>query len=217
MAGQRKRGLLDRLMADPAGWSLWVIGLLVIVALLGFYSCAKAATLTGSYTLPTKYEDGTTLPQSSIAYIGVEVGTCTGTAPAYTFGTKEGEVQVPPPATTYSVTVPRSFGLFCARARTVTTLGTPSVYTAAVSVNKVEPAPNPPVLAVPVIAGMLQTPVYTVTSTGARGTFVGFVDVGKQCSGPALFTYRGKSFREVPRTAVKLWGSTSLRLAAPCA
>jgi hypothetical protein len=32
-----------------------------------------------------------------------------------------------------------------------------------------------------------------------------------------LFTYRAKSFREVPRTAVKLWGTTTLRLAAPCA
>jgi hypothetical protein len=56
-----------------------------------------------------------------------------------------------------------------------------------------------------------------VASTGKMSAFVGFADVGTPCSGPVLFTYRAQSFREVPRANVKLWGATSLKLAAPCA
>jgi hypothetical protein len=86
--------------------------------------------------------------------------------------------------------------------------------TVAVTINT---QPLPPVLTVAVVAGMLQTPVYSVAATGKMSTFVGFADVGTQCTGAVLFTYRNKAFREVPRAAVKLWGSTTLRLAAPCA
>jgi hypothetical protein len=70
---------------------------------------------------------------------------------------------------------------------------------------------------VPVILGMTTTPVYSVARNGTMSAFVGFADVGSPCTGPVLFTYRSKQFREVPRGAVKLWGATSLRLAAPCA
>ncbi len=80
------------------------------------------------------------------------------------------------------------------------------------------PVPNPPVVTTAVIAGMLQTPVYPITVANARsGDAVGFADIGKACTGPVLFTYRKAKFREVARSDVQMWGSTSLRLAAPCA
>ena len=105
----------------------------------------------------------------------------------------------------------------CFRAFARNSYGVESLSSSVVSKTVPPPTPTPPVLAVPVIAGMTVTPVYSVAANGNMSTFVGFTDVGAQCSGPVLFTYRSKSFREVQRSSVKLWGATSLRLAAPCA
>lgn len=176
---------------------------------------ALAANLVVSWTNPTTNTDGTPIPVTgagSLTGTRVEWGTCSGTA----FGIKSGEVTAPAGVSTATITNVGP-GTWCARAFSRNTYGTESVASNVASKIVPAPVPNPPILAVPVIAGMAQTPVYSVASTGKMSTFVGFADVGTPCSGPVLFTYRTKAFREVPRASVKLWGSTSLRLAAPCA
>ena len=186
----------------------------IILALFGI-SRANAADVTLTWTHPTAFTDGTPLTPAMLANTRIEFGSCAGAA----FGTKTGEVNLAPSFLTTTITG-LAPGTWCFRAYSKTTAlygGLESAPTGVVSKVIPFPAPNPPVLAVPLIAGMLQTPVYSVASTGKMSTFVGFADVGAQCNGPVLFTYRSKSFREVPRTAVKLWGSTTLRLAAPCA
>lgn len=182
-------------------------------------SSAFAADVTVTWTPPTQNTDGSAIPATgagSIDQTRVEYGTCSGPTSSV-FGTKAGEVAVPAPATSVKITGFAPATRSCFRAYARNTYGVESVASLTVAKDIPAPTPNPPVLAVPVIAGMLQTPVYSVTAAGARSAFVGFTDVGTQCSGPVLFSYRAQSFREVPKAAVKLWASTTQRLAAPCA
>jgi hypothetical protein len=154
-----------------------LIALAVMVLLLGltFASLAKAATLTGAFTLPTQYEDGTALPQASIKHIRVEAGTCSQSAQFYA---AEGSQLVAPPATAWSITVPRAFGKFCVRAQTETVDGTLSVWTGTATKTIAEPQPKPPVLLT--TGGW----VWEVkTNDGLR--FVGTIDAGKACAGLA--------------------------------
>ncbi len=184
----------------------------VLILALG---SATAADLNVSWTNPTTNTDGSAIPTTgagSLTGTRVEWGTCSGGA----FGTRAGELTAPAGATTAQIANVAP-GTWCVRAFSRNTYGSESAASGVASKVVPVPVPNPPVLAVPVIAGMLQTPVYSVASNGKMSTFMGFVDVGSPCSGPVLFSYRGKEFREVPRESVKLWGSTSLRLAAPCA
>jgi hypothetical protein len=190
-------------------------GRFLLLGLLLLAGLANAGDALLSWTPPATNTDGSAIPATgagSLTGTRVEWGSCSGTA----FGTAAGTVTVPAPSTSTTITG-LGVATYCFRAFARNTYGSESLASAVVSKIFPAPVPNPPVLAVPVIAGMLQTPVYSVASSGKLGTFVGFADVGTQCTGPVLFTYRSKSFREVPRTSVKLWGSTSLRLAAPCA
>ena len=193
-----------------------LLGCAIVAAVLFsvIWGIAHAADATLTWTHPTTYTDGTLIPATGVGSITstqVEYGLCNATKTGFA-GTAT-NISVTAPLTSRVITGLTN-GSWCFRAATMA--GALSVFTGVVSKDVVL-IPNPPILAVPVIAGMLQTPVYSVASTGKMSTFVGFADVGTQCTGAVLFTYRSKSFREVPRTAVKLWGSTSLRLAAPCA
>lgn len=174
---------------------------------------AQAADVTASWTNPVQNTNGTAIPATgagSIAQNRVQWGTCSGTA----FGTAIG-AQTIPAATSHVVTLPP--GTYCFRVFAINTYSETSPASNVAPKVVPAPVPNPPVLAVPVIAGMLQTPVYSVTAAGAISTHVGYVDVGTACAGRVLATYRKAQFREVARADVKFWGSTSLRLAAPCA
>jgi hypothetical protein len=148
---------------------------LLLAALLPL--AANGATINGNFTLPTKYEDGSDLPVANIKHVRIEIGTCTATN---TFAVKEGEVLVAPPALTYSGTVARVFGKFCARGQTETTLGTLSAFTLAVNVTKAEPKPEPPVLATPTVAAVFE--LIPDRFDGVRlGRNVGWVDAGTAC------------------------------------
>ena len=208
--------LADWTAADPLRAGIaFIVCAVGLMALLCVATLARAADANLSWTLATQNTDGSTIPASgagSLTGTRVEWGSCVGTA----FGTAAGTVTVPTPATTHTVTG-LGVATYCFRAFSRNSYGVESNPSGVVSKIVPAPTPNPPVLAVPVIAGMLQTPVYSVAANGKMSTFVGFVDVGATCSGPVLFTYRSKAFREVPRASVKLWGSTTLRLAAPCA
>ncbi len=204
------RRLFDWIDGDPLKAACVILAGLVVVlcvALLVTCSSAKAATLDGTFTLPTQYADGvppnntgaTPLPQSSIKHIQVEVGTCTGTPGS--FGTKEGEQLVVPPVTTWIVTVPRTFGGFCARARTVTVLGTIGDYIPVPAFRTIpEPKPLPPgAFVIATIAYELRTD----PSTGERYVrAVGDVPIGTACLG--LAPQYGFDLFEVNRDDVHL-------------
>jgi hypothetical protein len=154
---------------------------LLVVAALVVALPVPAATVNGNFTLPTKYEDGSDLPVANIKHVRIEIGTCTATN---TFAVKEGEVLVAPPALTYSGTVARAFGKFCARGQTETTLGTLSAFTLAVNVTKAEPKPEPPVLATPTVAAVFE--LIPDQFDGVRlGRNVGWVDAGTACANNA--------------------------------
>jgi hypothetical protein len=173
-----------------------------------------AADVRVSWTQPVQNTDGSTIPASgagSIQSNRIEWGTCVGTG----FGTAAGS-QTIPAATAYTVTglAPATH---CFRVTATNTYGAESGVSNVAQRTVPAPVPLPPVVTTAVIAGMLQTPVYSITAANKLSTLMGFADVGKACVGPVLATYRGAAFREVARSDVKLWGSTTLRLAAPCA
>ena len=82
------------------------------------------------------------------------------------------------------------------------------------------PVPNPPTITtIEVVAGIGLTPAFKILADGSRSTAVaGFVPMGKACTGPVAFTYRGKSYRRVAPSDVKWWNTAaSPDVAAACA
>jgi hypothetical protein len=165
---------------NQAEWLRVLFTAIAALALVGIILAtrADAATLEGSYTLPTKYVDGTDLPVANIEHVRVEVGTCTA---AGEFGTVEGSQLVPPPATTFTITVPRMFGEFCAQAQTETTLANLSEFTLPVKVTKVEPQPEPPVF-VTVATTVYEAKIHPTQGLVA-GRQVGKAELGTRCYG----------------------------------
>lgn len=199
------------------GWLLIATSVVAALLIIGA-TRAFAADVAVTWTQPATNTDGSAIPATgpgSIASNRVEWGTCTGTAPNYTFGTAAGS-QTIPAATSYLVTglAPATY---CFRVTALNTYGSESAVSNVAQRAVAAPIPNPPIVTQAVIAGMQQTPVYSVTASGSLSTLMGFADVGVACVGPVLATYRGAKFRQVARADVKMWGSTSLRLAAPCA
>jgi hypothetical protein len=201
----------------PRTWAT-VVALLVALLLLTWGVAALAAEASLTWTAPTARENGAPLAAGELAEYELE---CTGFTP--TGGTR-GACPMPPvkaPGTATGVTMTGTIsplgGTAYFRARVKDTLGLYSAWTSEAS--KVF-APNPPlpptITTIAAVAGMLQAPVFSVTAAGARGTYFGVIDLGKPCTGAPLFTYRTKAFYLVDRADVRLWGSTSLRLAAPC-
>lgn len=190
----------DWLTLHPArtvAWG-WMITLaLITVAGLVAVRCAHAATLSGSFALPTQYEDGTALPQASIKHIRVEVGTCLA-GPA--FGVKEGEQLVPPPATAWAVTVPRAFGQFCGRAQTETVTGSLSSWTGPVTRTITEPPPKPPVLSSSIT---IAYETWQFSGKVYLGRSVGTLPLGVPC-GAAVYQSFLVTYYEIPREAVNL-------------
>lgn len=84
----------------------------------------------------------------------------------------------------------------------------------------VPPPPPPPAPAVPrviaVVSGLSHSPVFGVTSAGARSsTVVGFALVGTECVGAPVFTYRSRSYyRLLGPSAVVWWGTNPTAAAA---
>ena len=171
-------------------WLNWLFTAIAAVALVYLVLATRvdAATVSGTVTHATKYEDGTDLG-ANLKQTRVEVGTCT-TAGA--FSTKEGEALVVPPSTAWSVTVARSWGDFCARALTETVSGLLSSYTGTVKVTKVEPKPSPPILTVATVA-------FEVRFDKFGGAYlarnVGTVELGVEC-GPLPLV--GNAFYPIP-------------------
>jgi len=158
---------------------------------------AFAADAVVNWTHPTQFTDGSALAVGNIASTRVEFGSCAGTA----FGVKAGEVIVPAPATTATITN-LAPGTHCFRAytRTVAAVGAlESAATAAVS--KVVPfvPPNPPVLSTVVtLVWDIQQKRYGWMVARQVGT----VPLGTQCSPEKVVLNRG--YYEVPLDKVTL-------------
>lgn len=189
---------------DPLRRIAIFYAVLFALGFIGFFmiNSSQAATVSGTFTYPTTYclllPDGVTsdctkagdpLPLANIANVTVEAGTCS----AGVFSTKEGQVAVAPPLTTWAVTVARQFGDFCVRALTTTTLGTQSPYIGTVKVTKVEPKPMPPLLTASSIA-------WEMKPNGLR--YAGTAPIGTACSGSPLYVDDTGSYYAIPRDAV---------------
>lgn len=129
--------MIDKSLRNPV---LFMTACLLALFLMSFGNAyGNEADVT--YTLPTQRTDGSALPVDQIQHIRIEYGPCT--TPGQ-FGTVEGSVDVPPPATGTTITG-LGYGLYCFRAYTHDTAGRVSDPTNAVSKDFGPiPPPNPP-------------------------------------------------------------------------
>jgi len=178
---------------------------------------AQSGSATVNYAAPTTRVGGGALAASEILGYRVEYGSCSGTA----FGVKAGEM-TPTPATALTATVPNlAPGTYCFRAfakdqygqwSDPSNVGTKTI--------PLPPPPSPPaIVTISVVAGVNISPAFRVLADGSRSsTVVGLVGTGATCSGPVLFTYRGKSYRRVDPAAVRWWATApTTNVAAACA
>jgi len=191
-----------------------------LAAVAAFMSTAVAVAATGSltYVRPTTREDNSPLPASEIANYEI---TCTYTPTGGSAAPCSGQSPLTFPGASLGGTVTFTVtadGQACFVLRTVDTGGRRSIPTNPACKAIVIAPPNPPTgVTVAVNLAILQAPVYSVTANNTRGGYFGMIDLGKPCQGPVLWRFRARNFREVNRSDVYFWGSTQLRVAAPCA
>lgn len=193
-----------------------IAGVLVVWSFV-HVSPALAATVNVSFQRPTARTDGSPLPASEIASYqinctftptGGAAAPCAGLSPSSFPGSSLGG----PVSFNASQDGQVSISLV-----TVDTAGRQSAPSNAASKPISIAPPNPPVnVTIAAASGFIQTPVFSLTANNSRGTYFGMIDLGKPCTGPVLFRYRSRDFREVSKSDVHFWGSTSLRVAAPC-
>jgi len=176
---------------------------LLIALMLPFSAFAGTATL--NWTAPTTNTDGSPI---------------TGALTYRVYGALQGSTKaligtgISPYVHTQVPT-----GTFC-YAVTAVVAGIESAQTPEVCRVIPAPTPNPPTItAIAVVAGVVDNPVFKILADGSRSSAVaGFVSVGTACTGPVVFTYRGKSFRRVDPASVKWWNTTrTTEVAAACA
>ena len=189
---------MDRLTLNFRAF-LTGLALLTAVGLIAFN--VKAADISGTFTYPTQFEDGSALTLVQIAAVRVEYGSCAGTA----FGTKAGEVSVAPPATAFTITG-LSPGTYCLRAYTRTTAaagGLDSAPTGVVSKVIPFPPPKPPTFTV------VNVVAYEITEHRVFGLRlardIGRVPLGTACGGETVLQSGGSDYHAVPVEAVDLF------------
>jgi hypothetical protein len=186
------------------------VGLCLIVA-----GVARAETVTVSWTNPTTYVGGAPLPATDITMTTVVWG---ASATAMT-----ASKSVTGAATSTTITL--APGTWFVSART-TAKGTDSVLAGVVQHVIIQPAPNPPtgLTVVAVVAGLNMSPAFKILADNSRSSVVaGFVKVGTACTGPVVFSYRSRGYRNVSRESISWWNPTLADVrspppvAAPCA
>ncbi len=190
--------------------------------LLTVAGVAKAADMTVNWSIPTTYTDGSALPSSEIAGYSV---TCRFTPTGGTGGactlSKTSLAGGAATSDTLSATIPAAGGQLCLKLSTrlrSAALSTESAE-ACKTFAPLDPAPPTGVRVVKVAVGVDHAPVYRIVNGNQRSDGVlGFVPVGRACTGRVAFRYRGMNFRRVEVKPGELWGTTDTRnLAAPCA
>jgi hypothetical protein len=184
-------------------------------------TCSGGTTpATVSWTPPTQNENGT--PLTNLSSYKVFAANAAAGVPSATPTT------VTAPASSYVVSG-LSAGTWYFGVKAVNSAGVESVMSniaskaiTAISASAsaavtVTPRPNPPTnVTVAVVTGLNMAPVYSVTAKNKLSALMGFADLGTPCGDVVLARYRGHDFREVARADVHWWGSTTLRVAAPC-
>ena len=139
---------------------------------LSFSGPLLAADVTVSWTHPTQFTDGSALALNQIASTRVEYGSCSGTA----FGTVAGQVTIPAPTATTTISgfAP---GTHCFRAytRTTTAAGNQESGPSGMATKVIAfPPPNPPTIVT------VETVAKVMTRWGL-GLKVGTVALGTPC------------------------------------
>jgi hypothetical protein len=167
--------------------------LLALFALL-LPPMALSYDATVSWSNPTKNDDGTDIPASgpgSLTGIKIEHGSCVGAL----FGTKAGEVIVPPTPATTTVTGFAAAQTVCFRAAAINTYGAQSAFSLVATKTMPTPVPNPPVLSATV------TVAYEAIQKGRSlviGRVVGNVALGAPCVDREVATTTGVFYTVEP-------------------
>lgn len=192
-----------------------MIGLLVL-SLPAF--AQQSAAL--SYTLPTTYATGGTMPASEIAGFEAQCASFTptgGTAGACPIASASVAGAVT--SVTLSGAIPASGGSACFQVRTKATYGVTSDWTApkCKTFDPLKPSP-PGNVTVAVVISVNASPVFGVLADGSRSQAVaGFIAPDQPCGSVVRFTYRGKRYRDVDPAAVRWWNTApTTRVAGPC-
>lgn len=185
----------------------------LLLWMLAFSHCASAADAKLSWVNPTTNVDGSTIPSTGTTRLlltRIEYGTCAGTAPSYTFGTKQGEATFNAPATTGTTTghSPGTTVCFRAYARNAENTESAPSNVAAKVFAPAQPAP-------PSLLSVADTTVYTVVKSTDR--FV-MLPVGTAPAGTACDTSQSVNGKYViPRDTVTWSGNVKpLVVVADC-
>ena len=192
--------------------------LIVLFSFLPVIAFAQSAILT--FTPPTQYTDGSSMPASAITGYDVQCSKWTPTGGVAGICSQFAAAVLPSGATggTLTGTIPATGGQACFQIRTKTAAAV-SAWTADNCKTFAPLVPNPPGnVTVAVVIGINMAPVYKLTSTGKRSPDpAGFIALNEPCTGNVLFTYRGFSWRNVDATKVAWFGVVpNASIAAPC-
>ena len=105
-----------------------------------FFAPFIAYAETISWALPTQYADGSAIQAGALKETVIEIGSCTGTAPNFTFGAVQTTLRAADPAT--SIAWLPTKGTYCLRARAVTDDGEASANSAMLRFVKTSPKPK---------------------------------------------------------------------------
>ena len=201
----------------------------ILASLLAFVfaSAAVAAAPVLSFTPPVARVDGTPLPASQISGYDVRCSSWTapggvaGVCPAGMFSS----VSLGAAATgaTLSATIPATGGTICFQVATKDT-STPvqvSAWSAEGCKTYAAAPPNPPTnVTIAVVIGLNMAPALALTATGKNSYAVaGYAPLDYVCNGPAVFTYKGKTWRQSADIPVTYWPGVAPAngVAVPCA
>lgn len=191
----------DFMNAHPLRW----LALYVTLAMLLVFAvpAAFAADAQLTWTNPTQHTDNTPIPATGTGRLlltRIEYGTCAGTAPNYTFGTKAGESLFNVPATSGTISGHAGGSTVCFRAYAQLASGTESAPTGVVYKTFAPSVPQPP-------ASLAVTELIAYTVVKQRDRFVllpvGTVPANTQCDP----TQSVNGHYVVPRAAVTWSGS----------
>jgi hypothetical protein len=167
--------------------------------------------MTGSWTNPTQYTDGSTLAASAITQTRIQYGTCASITPSVTMGTVQGQAIAAGTVTTLTFSV-SSYGVYCAQMLTTAmSLDTPpvpreSAPSLAATVTLIAPPPAPPSGPQLQQSVTVTTIAYVPVLGNNRLTFliVGKVPLGIPCD----LTQPDGPFFVIPRSTVSYDGPT---------
>lgn len=187
---------------NPVATVVATVGVLCLLVAVA----SQAAVRTVSWVHPTANTDGSALPLSQITSTTVVWGTSSTAMTSSKIVT----------GTVTSTTLDLAPGTWFVGAKT-TANGNTSAVSNVVQVVIPQPTPEPPVVTVQaVVAGLNMSPAYKILPDGTRSQVVaGFVQVGVECSGPIVFSYRNRQYRKIDNRYVKWWSPTLADVRSP--